>query len=87
MKVFPSSYFAQKSKKFFKKRPELKNKVQQKLKLLEIAPNHPSLGLHKLKGDLRECWAVTIEKNLRVSFTYIPEGILLITIGSHDEVY
>lgn len=87
MKIFPSSYFLRKAKKLFKKRPELKNKVQLKLKILETFPNHPSLGLHKLKGEIRECWGITIEENLRITFVYVPEGILLISIGSHDEVY
>lgn len=87
MKIFPSSYFLKKSKKLFRKRPELKNKVAQKLKLLEIAPNHPGLELHKLKGELQECWGITIENNLRITFVYVPDGILLISIGSHDEVY
>lgn len=87
MKIFPSSYFFKKSKKLFKKRPELKNKVEQKLKIFEVTPNHPALELHKLKGELRDCWGVTIEKNLRITFVYVPEGILLISIGSHDEVY
>lgn len=87
MKIFPSSYFLKKSKKLFKKRPELKNKVQQKLKMLEIAPNHPALELHKLKGELRECWGIAIENNLRITFVYVPDGILLVSIGSHDEVY
>lgn len=87
MKVFPSSYFLKKSKKLFKKRPELKNKVEQKLKILEIIPNHPTLKLHKLKGEIQECWGITIEKNLRITFVYTLEGIILVSIGSHDEVY
>lgn len=87
MKVFPSSYFLKKSKKLFKKRPYLKNKVELKLKTFVITPNHPSLGLHKLKGELREAWGITVESNLRIIFVYVSEGVLLVSIGSHDEVY
>lgn len=87
MKIFPSNYFLKRSKKLFKKRPELKDKVQLKLKIFEVTPNHSSLELHKLKGEIKECWGISIERNLRITFVYIPEGVLLVSIGSHDEVY
>jgi addiction module RelE/StbE family toxin len=87
MKISYSNHFEKRAKKLFKKRPELKNKVQLKLKILEITPNHTSLELHKLKGEIKECWGITIEDNLRITFVYISEGILLVSIGSHDEVY
>jgi len=31
----------------------------------------PSLGLHRLKGDKKDIWAVTVQANWRVTFRFI----------------
>ncbi len=31
----------------------------------------PGLGLHKLKGDKKDIWAVTVQANWRVTFRFI----------------
>jgi mRNA-degrading endonuclease YafQ of YafQ-DinJ toxin-antitoxin module len=52
---------------------------------------HPSLKTHKLKGDLQDSWACTAGYDLRIVFAFVQhqgqEGILLETVGTHDEVY
>ena len=52
---------------------------------------HPSLKTHKLKGDLDGLWACSAGYDLRIVFSFVQdEGestILLMTAGTHDEVY
>lgn len=59
------------------------------LKLLETNPYHPSLRLHSLKGKFQGKYSVSITMNYRIILTFAvkDEEIVLIDIGSHDEVY
>jgi mRNA-degrading endonuclease YafQ of YafQ-DinJ toxin-antitoxin module len=45
----------------------------------------------KLKGKLSGSWACTVTYDLRIIFEFVREGeddaILLMEIGTHDEVY
>jgi hypothetical protein len=54
-------------------------------------PSHPSLLTHKLRGPLAGCWACSAGYDLRVVFEYVQhqgaEAILLLALGTHDEVY
>jgi len=56
---------------------------------MEINPFHPSLRLHPLKGKLRGLHSVSINISYRLTMEFIIEdqGIVLIDIGSHDEIY
>ncbi len=53
----------------------------------------PVLRTHKLKGELSSTWACTVEYDCRIVFEFVKspvtgeEEILLIDIGTHDEVY
>jgi mRNA-degrading endonuclease YafQ of YafQ-DinJ toxin-antitoxin module len=51
----------------------------------------PRLRTHKLKGNLANCWASSAGYDLRIVFELVPqsgtEGILLLSVGTHDEVY
>ena len=59
------------------------------LQLLELNPHHPSLRLHKLKGRLKDLCSVSVTLAYRItlSFAIVEGAIVLIDIGSHDEVY
>jgi mRNA-degrading endonuclease YafQ of YafQ-DinJ toxin-antitoxin module len=56
-------------------------------------PFIPSLRSHKLGGDLAGLWSCSVAYDCRIVFNFsedeqLPEiFILLIDIGSHDEVY
>jgi len=56
-------------------------------------PFSPPLATHKLKGKLAGSWACSAGYDLRIIFDFIDDfngketAILLIEIGSHDEVY
>lgn len=59
--------------------------------MLEQDAFHPSLRSHKLKGRLEGTWACSAGFDLRVLFRFVDdegtEAILLLTVGSHEEVY
>jgi addiction module RelE/StbE family toxin len=73
--------------------PPLTDKVFQVLQRLVENPSDPALKTHKLSGrlkGLRACW---VEYDCRIVFTFKPNPtggddlILLIDIGTHDEIY
>jgi len=86
--VFPISYL-RKVKKFLGKHPELVKQYEKTLQLLEYNPYHPSLRLHQLKGRLNDLSSISINMNYRltIEFTVTENEIILVNIGSHDQVY
>jgi len=51
----------------------------------------PRLGTQKLRGNLVGFWSCSAGYDLRIVFEIIPRGdaeaILLVSCGTHDEVY
>ena len=52
-----------------------------------VEPLDPVLRTHKLKGDLAEYWAFSVDDDLRVLFRWVDDEALLVNLGSHDQVY
>jgi mRNA-degrading endonuclease YafQ of YafQ-DinJ toxin-antitoxin module len=50
-------------------------------------PKDPLLRAHKLKGELKDYWAFSVDENLRVIFRWEGDEAFLIALGSHGEVY
>lgn len=88
-----SSSYKRSFRKAIKKDPALRDKILTAMKLLEEDPFHPKLKSHKLKGILEDNWACTVGYDLRLVFTFVKNPlssdteILLIEIGTHEEVY
>ncbi len=80
-------------KRLMRKNPNLRPLIEQILRQLVEDPFHASLHTHKLKGDLSNIWSSSIDYNYRLLFEFVEnpdeleEAILLINLGSHDEVY
>ena len=75
-------------KKWRKKHPELVNRFQQKLTLFTDEPFHPSLKTHSLSGNLAGYWAISINYEHRLIFKFLSDTkVLLIDLGTHDDVY
>ena len=56
--------------------------------LFQNNPFHPSLKTHSLGGYLKDFWAISINYEHRLIFKFMkPDEVLLIDIGTHDEVY
>ncbi len=65
------------------------SQYEKTLRLLEANPTHPSLGLHKLSGNLEGLCSVSINKSYRISLEFIvlEDTIIPVDVGSHDEIY
>lgn len=88
-KLVFTEHYLKKEKLFIKKHKDLIDRYKKTLKLLETNPYHPSLRLHSLKGKFQGKYSVSITMNYRIILTFAvkDEEIVLIDIGSHDEVY
>ena len=62
---------------------------QKTLQLLESNPFHPSLRLHPLFGKLHGLHSVSITTRYRITVEIIihEESIILVNVGTHEEVY
>lgn len=88
-----SAGFVRKFKRLINKNPQMRSPVENVLHLLSEDPFNSSLHTHKLKGDLDGVWSCSIDYDHRILFEFVTnsdsgeEDILLLTLGSHDEVY
>jgi mRNA interferase YafQ len=80
-------------KQMARHRPQISSKAERTLQQLSEDPFHPALRTHKLKGKLAGSWACSVDYDTRTVFDFAPnpdsneEEILLLTVGTHDEVY
>ena len=80
-------------KRLIRKSPQLRPLIEKTLRQLAEDPYHPSLRTHKLVGDLSDIWACSVDYNHRILFEFVQkaeselDAILLLNIGSNDEVY
>ena len=79
--------FLKVSGKLLKKNPSLKEPLQELLTNLTTDPFTPSLKTHPLKGKLKGRYACSLTYDLRVVFKLKNDSVVLIDIGSHDEIY
>ena len=65
--------------------------IRATLLMLQDDAFDPRLGSHKLSGDLAGFWACSAGYDLRILFEIVKrndaEVILLVSVGTHDEVY
>ena len=57
------------------------------LRRFAVDPRDPLLRTHKLKGELVDYWAFSVDDDLRVLFRWDADVAFLVNIGTHDEVY
>ncbi|MBU3015290.1 type II toxin-antitoxin system mRNA interferase toxin, RelE/StbE family [Poseidonibacter lekithochrous] len=88
-KLLISDEYKKKLKKFFKKHPNMLDRYSKCLFVLEQDPYHPSLRIHKLKGQLAEFYSISINMEYRIIIDFIIRDgeIILVDIGTHDDVY
>lgn len=89
MKLIKDESYQRKERKFFKKHTNLLDKYNEVLSKLKIDPFEPSLKTHKLKGEWSDFYACSLTYEYRIVCTFIirDEVIVLVDIGSHDDVY
>ena len=85
--------FVRALKRTLRKYPNSKSEIEATLRLLQEGPFATQLATHKLKGKLAGSWACSAGYDLRIIFDFIKsdvqqeDDILLLEIGTHDEVY
>lgn len=82
-------HFERRARKFLRKHPNLKPDFADTLQRLQSDPFQPSLKLHGLGGTLSGVQAVSLTHSYRLILTVqiTEQEIVLLDIGSHDEVY
>ena len=67
----------------------LKKKFWDTVQLFLENPFDARLKTHKLSGKLQGLWAFSVAYDCRVIFKFLNDAktVLLIDIGSHDEIY
>ena len=86
--IYTPSY-NKRAARFLKRHPDLNNQYLKTLQLLELNPHHPSLRLHRLMGSLNQLHSVSINTTYRISLELkiSEKEIILVSVGSHGEVY
>jgi len=83
--------FVRAARRYVKKHAQAAEDIEAALQLLCKDTSDPRLKTHKLKGDLDGVWACSAGYDLRILFEFAQyegaEAILLLTLGTHDEVY
>jgi len=86
-----SSAFVRAARRYLKKHAQTTDELEATLLLLSEDAFDPRLKTHKLKGDLDGVWACGAGYDLRILFEFVKhegtESILLLTLGTHEEVY
>jgi len=88
-----SSSFVRALRRKTRGRPDLRDRIKRTLRRLAQDPYDPLLHSHKLTGQLSGIWACTVSYDIRILFEFRDnphsgeEEILLLTVGTHDEVY
>lgn len=84
-----SAGFTRAAKRFALQHRELRGKFAAILRDLESDPFQPYLKYHHLTGKLKGVQAVSLTHSYRITLTVTitEKEIILLDIGSHDEVY
>ncbi len=82
-------HFERRARKFLRKHPNLKSDFTHTLQQLQKDPFQSSLRLHSLGGSLSGIQAVSLTHSYRLTLIVqvTEREIVLLDIGSHDEVY
>ncbi len=86
--IFTESY-EKIERRFLKRHPDLRERYHRTLAILEQDPFHPVLRLHALEGRLAGLHAASINLQYRITLELElrEQEIILISVGSHGEVY
>jgi mRNA-degrading endonuclease YafQ of YafQ-DinJ toxin-antitoxin module len=84
MHVVASRHFIRRARKLKPPRDLL---LRAALRRFAIDPTDPLLRMHKLKGDLSDYWAFSVDADLRVLFRWDGETCFLVSVGTDDEIY
>lgn len=90
MKIAFSPKCLKQIEKIKKTDTKLFDKLQKQILIFEQNPEHPSLRLHKLKGNQQQSWSISVDMSYRLLY-YISDQkqkkVVFFSFGSHEEVY
>jgi len=88
LKLEWSSGFERALKKWLGKHPADRDLIEEKLETFTNNPFDPELKNHKLSGQLKGLRAITVAYDCRIVFSMVEDDTaLLVSIGTHNEVY
>ncbi len=64
---------------------QVKKQLKKKLELMIENPRHPSLRTKKIKGRNDNVFEASVNMDIRITWEYYKDGIILRNIGEHDE--
>lgn len=81
--------FARTARKFLRRHPDLTGLFEDVLKQLETDPRAPRLRLHPLQGAHvgKQAVSLTYQYRIVLILRITAKEIVLLDVGSHDEVY
>ena len=83
--------FIRAAKRHARRQPQVLEAIRETLAQLAGDAFHPRLRTHKLKGDLAGFWSCSAGYDLRIIFELVShagsEAIVLLSVGTHNEVY
>jgi addiction module RelE/StbE family toxin len=83
--------FVRALRRYLKRHRDAEPDVREALEQLSADAFDPRLKTHKLMGELKDIWACSAGYDLRILFEFVQhegeEAILLLTMGTYDEVY
>jgi mRNA-degrading endonuclease YafQ of YafQ-DinJ toxin-antitoxin module len=84
-----TEHFERRARKFLRKHPDLRKALRDTLDDLARDPFQPKLKLHFLAGSLAGVQAVslTYSHRLTVLVRLTEQEVVLLDLGTHDEVY
>ena len=76
-------------RRFLRRHPDMAARYFKILTILQHDPFHPSLRLHSLSGRLAGLYSVSITLQYRITLDLVIDAhrVILIDVGTHDEVY
>jgi len=88
-KIFYPQSYIRRATVFARRHPDLLKQYEKTLQLLESNPFHPSLRLHPLSGKLHGLHSISITTRYRITMEIIihEENIILVNVGTHEDVY
>ncbi len=79
--------FIKKLKTLRRRNPSLVRKIETQLIRFQANSRHPSLRLHKLKGNLNQVWSLSVTTSFRLVFQKNEREDYFFDLGEHDEIY
>ncbi len=90
-KILFTKHFLRQYKKYKKRFPALEREIEEAFRMLIEDPFQPTLQTHKLHGKLSARLSCSCGYDCRILFSIEKTGdveeIVLIEIGTHDEMY